>query len=128
MCCSPADASVALSDEDTQGGKHGPAAVDQLGLAEPLQAEHLGVGSELVLGHDVAVSGEHTLNGALGVGSSVDVVLVDTCTRAQKQGALQVELQRSQAKGRDSNKGVSVPRTAADAARDPPRLLCCSAL
>lgn len=91
MCGSPADAGVALSHEDTQGGKHGPAAVDQLGLAEPLQAEHLGVGSELVLGHDVAVSGEHTLNGALGVGSSVDVVLIDACTRAQKQGALQVE-------------------------------------
>ena len=43
---SPGDAGGELADDCSQGGKHRPAAVLQLALTEPLDAEDLGVGSE----------------------------------------------------------------------------------
>jgi hypothetical protein len=42
----PGDAGEPLDGEGAEGGEHGPSAVDELALAEPLEAEHLAVGLE----------------------------------------------------------------------------------
>jgi len=58
--------------------EHGPAAVDQLSLAEALQAKHLAVGGQAGLGHDVGDDRGLALNVTLEVLGCVDVVLVNT--------------------------------------------------
>lgn len=51
--------------------------MDQLALAEALEAEDLGVGGQAVLRQDIGLAGADELNGALVVLGRVDVVLVD---------------------------------------------------
>ena len=40
----PGDSSAELGHDGAESAKHGPAPVLQLGLAEPLDSEHIGVG------------------------------------------------------------------------------------
>jgi len=42
----PCDTGEPLDGEGSEGGEHGPASVDELALAEPLEAEDLAVGLE----------------------------------------------------------------------------------
>ena len=74
---SPGHAGVGLGNNAAEAGKHGPAAMDQLALAEALQAEDLSVGGKGVLGDRVAVWGEEALDSALQVLGHVLVVLID---------------------------------------------------
>ena len=60
----PGDASVGLSHDAAKGGKHSPAAVDQLALAEASEAEDLGVRLQAVCGDLVDNRGEGAENGS----------------------------------------------------------------
>jgi hypothetical protein len=72
----PGLAGHALGDQGAEHAEHRPAAVDELSLAEALEAEHLAVGREAGLRHDVRNDGGLALDVALEVLGRVDVVLV----------------------------------------------------